>query len=66
MEPHQSFTELDVWQKARGSLSEPLNHLIDAFDCGYINKEQLVQFKVQTDGTGKILNGYISYLRKNL
>ena len=26
---------------ARGSLSETLNHLIDAFDCKYINEQQL-------------------------
>jgi four helix bundle protein len=26
---------------ARGSISESLNHLIDAFDCGYITNETL-------------------------
>ncbi len=51
---------------ARGSLSETLNHLIDAFDCKYINDEKLVYFKIQIDQTGKLLNGYITYLRKNL
>jgi len=28
--------------QARGSLSETLNHLIDAFDSAYMNKEQLI------------------------
>ncbi len=50
---------------ARGSLSETLNHLIDAFDCKYINDEKLVYFKNQIDQTGKLLNGYITYLRNN-
>ncbi len=30
---------------ARGSLSETLNHFIDAFDCKYINEEKLMYFK---------------------
>lgn len=50
----------------RGSLSESFNHLIDAFDCGYISKEQLREFKNYIDETGKLLNGYIKFLRKNI
>jgi four helix bundle protein len=51
---------------ARGSLSETLNHLIDAMDSGYISKEELTSFKADIDETGKLLNGYISFLRINI
>lgn len=51
---------------ARGSLSETLNHLIDAFDCKYISGEHLQVFKEKIDEVGKLLNGYITFLRKNL
>jgi len=51
---------------ARGSLSETYNHLIDALDCKYITSDQLNEFKTKIDETERLLNGYISYLRKNL
>ncbi len=50
---------------ARGSLSETLNHLIDAFDCKYINNEQLNNYKIKITEVEKLLNGYISHLRKS-
>lgn len=49
---------------ARGSLSETLNHLIDAFDCSYISAEQLKYFENKIEEAGKLLNGYINWLRK--
>jgi four helix bundle protein len=51
---------------ARGSLSETYNHLIDAMDCDYISQEQLDLFKKSIEEIERLLNGYISYLRKNL
>ncbi|MDQ6757368.1 MAG: four helix bundle protein [Bacteroidota bacterium] len=51
---------------ARGSLSETYNHLIDALDCNYITAEKLEYFKAKIDETERILNGYISFLRRNL
>ena len=51
---------------ARGSLSETYNHLIDAFDCNYINQELLNSFKYKIEEVERLLNGYITYLRKNL
>ena len=51
---------------ARGSLSETYNHLIDALDCNYIFSERLEYFKAKIDETARILNGYISFLRRNL
>ena len=49
--------------QARGSLSETINHLIDAFDCSYINAEQLQYFRDKIIEVEKILNGYIRYLK---
>ena len=120
-QPHQSFTDLDVWKKARvfknkifdlvksfpveekyrlsdqlirasrsvnaniseghgrytfkdqlhfciqarGSLSECYNHLIDAYDLKLINLEELKTMKTMIDEIERLLNGYITYLRKN-
>ena len=51
---------------ARGSLSETYNHLIDALDCNIISADQLSYFKNKIDEVERLLNGYISYLRKNI
>lgn len=51
---------------ARGSLSETLNHLIDAFDCKYINEQQLQYFRSKITEVEKLLNGYISWLEKQI
>ena len=50
--------------QARVSLSETLNHLSDAYDCEYITEEKLNQFRVQISEVEKLLNGYISYLKR--
>jgi len=47
---------------ARGSLSETLNHLIDAFDCLYINEKLLTEFRNKLTEIEKLLNGYINFL----
>jgi len=52
--------------QARGSLSETLNHLIDAFDCEYINSDQLHLFRERIKEVERILNGYIAYLESKL
>ncbi|MFL5788925.1 MAG: four helix bundle protein [Flavisolibacter sp.] len=49
---------------ARGSLSETLNHLIDAYDCSYINEEILAYYRNKISNIERLLNGYISYLEK--
>lgn len=49
--------------QARGSLSETLNHFIDAFDCTYINTEQLQYYRNRINEVERILNGYIRYLK---
>lgn len=50
---------------ARGSLSETLNHFIDAADCKYIDKEKLAYFRTKVEEIERLLNGYINYLEKN-
>lgn len=49
---------------SRGSLNEILDHLICAFDCKYINENDLRLYREKISHILKILNGYISYLRK--
>ena len=68
-EGHGRFTykdQLHFCIQARGSLSETLNHLIDAFDCKFITQEQLTYYKLKYDEIERLLNGYISFLRKNI
>ncbi|MEO7047028.1 MAG: four helix bundle protein [Ferruginibacter sp.] len=50
--------------QARGSLTETINHLIDAFDENYISEEVLIEFKKQGKEIERLLNGYLNFLRK--
>jgi len=52
---------------ARGSLTETLNHAINAFDDKYINEDELDEIRKQYSKTLILINGYIKYLknRKN-
>ncbi|TAL42199.1 MAG: four helix bundle protein [Chitinophagaceae bacterium] len=50
--------------QGRGSLSETLNHLIDAFDCNYISEERLNYYRMKITEVEKLLNGYISWLEE--
>ena len=47
---------------ARGSLSETLNHLIDAYDSNYIFSEVLYYFRNKIEELERILNGYIHFM----
>ncbi len=49
---------------ARGSLNETLDHLVCAFDCGYISEGQLQKLHQLDDNCLKVLNGYIAYLKR--
>lgn len=51
-------------RQARGSLFETEEHLICALDEGYIQKEEFNELLVILKNCLKILNGYISYLKK--
>jgi four helix bundle protein len=68
-EGHGRFTykdQLHFCIQAGGSLSETHNHLIDALDCGYILQAQFDSFKTLIDEVGRLLNGYITFLRSKL
>jgi four helix bundle protein len=65
-EGHGRFTfadQLHFCIQARGSLSETVNHMIDAFDENYISEETLNYFKTKAKEIERLLNGYITYLR---
>ncbi len=51
---------------ARGSLSETLNHLIDANDSDFISAEDLKIFREQILEVERLMNGYINYLESNI
>lgn len=51
---------------SRGSLSETLNHLIDAFDCNYISLQVLSDLREKITEVEKLLNGYINFLEKKI
>ena len=65
-EGHGRFTfpdQLHFCIQARGSLSETVNHLIDAFDEKYISEGTLNYYKTKAKEIERLLNGYINYLR---
>ena len=65
-EGHGRFTfadQLHFCIQARGSLSETVNHLIDAFDEKYISEGTLNYYKTKANEIERLLNGYITYLR---
>jgi four helix bundle protein len=66
-EGHGRFTypeQINYCIQARGSLSESINHLFDAFDEAYISTEKLDYYKKNGKTVERLLNGYIIYLRK--
>ncbi len=66
-EGHGRFTypdQIHYCIQSRGSLTETINHLIDAFDDGYITELKLFYFKAKGKEVERLLNGYLSFLRK--
>ena len=65
-EGHGRFTypdQIHFCVQGRGSLSETINHLIDALDRGYITGQRLNYFRSKGKEIESLLNGYINYLR---
>ena len=50
---------------ARGSLDETLSHLVFAFEAKYIPASLYQEFQLEGDEIDKMMNGYISYLKKS-
>jgi four helix bundle protein len=50
---------------ARGSLEETLSHLVFAFEAKYISETLFIELESEGEETEKMLNGYISYLKKS-
>jgi four helix bundle protein len=51
-------------RQARGSLMECLDHLTCALDENYIDQESFNNFDQQYEKIIKLINGYISYLKR--
>lgn len=51
---------------ARGSMNETIDHLTVALDEKYINEETFQRLKDRIKVNIKVLNGYMSYLKKLL
>jgi four helix bundle protein len=68
-EGHGRFTfpdQIHFCIQARGSLSETYNHLIDAYDEKLITGDLLKELKENINECERLLNGYITWLRKQL
>lgn len=66
-EGHGRFHYLDASKflvNARGSAAESIDHLIIAFDNGLINQETLDSLRKDCEECMRMINGYISYLKK--
>ena len=50
---------------ARGSATETIDHLIIAFDEGYIPESVFQEFENYCQECLRLLNGYINYLKKH-
>jgi four helix bundle protein len=49
---------------ARGSLEETLSHLVFCHDIGFITATVYASLEQEGEEIGKMLNGYIAYLKK--
>lgn len=49
---------------ARGSLMETYDHLSSALDEEYIPEKKYLEFKLHYENLLKLINGYISYLKR--
>lgn len=54
--------EAKFLSNARGSTHEVLDHLIDAFDEGYISEELLKSSRKHIDEVLRLINGYRAYV----
>jgi four helix bundle protein len=68
-EGHGRFHYLDASKflvNARGSAAETIDHLIIAFDNNLIDEQTMTNLKQDCEECMRMINGYISYLKKQL
>lgn len=58
--------EAKFLSNSRGSAHEVLDHLIEAFDEGYISEEQLIEARERLDEVIRLINGYRAYILKRV
>ncbi len=66
-EGHGRFTypdQIHYCIQARGSLTETINHLFDAFDEKYITEMVFEELKTKGKEIERLINGYLIFLRK--
>lgn len=61
---YQYQENIQFCRQSRGSLCELLNDIITAYDEEYINVDKLKELREDVDNCHRLLNGYISYLKK--
>ena len=61
---HHYQKNIQFCRQAKGSLSETLDHLIVAYDEGYIDEAQLNALRKSYEECRRLLNGYINYLKQ--
>lgn len=61
---HHHSENLQIFRVARGSLTETLDHLNTARDEDYLSEGEYIVIRELLSDVWKILNGYISYIKK--
>ena len=51
--------------QSRGSATETIDHIITAFDEGYVNEETCNEVEILAETVFKLINGFIAYLDKS-
>jgi four helix bundle protein len=61
---HHHQENIQFCRIARGSLTETLDHFTVARDEEYLTDEEYTALKILLENVWKVLNGYISYLKR--
>jgi four helix bundle protein len=67
-EGHGRFHFLDkvkFLSNARGSVTETLDHVIDAVDEGFVSPPVLAEVRTRVEKTIRLINGYAAFLRRS-
>ncbi|MBI5055589.1 MAG: four helix bundle protein [Nitrospirae bacterium] len=61
---HRYQENIQYCRKARGSLNEVIDHLITAYDFGYLDEQNLNEMKNEISKNIRVLNTYISLMER--